>query len=133
MDDLEVLSARDWVDLYIRTGPFYSLGKTTKASKNAKALIDEAAQSGKLKEAAQTPKKVRTAYKNNAFHIDLQQPQNKEGQYKMAIQLNEVGKGDPSTIGQVAIYGNFTPSDKRVSPLPFPIRLIILTLVSDTN
>lgn len=114
LGDLDVLEARDWVDLYVRTGPFHPDGKTSKVSANAKAFIHEAKQGGKLSNAAAPGNSAKTTHQNNAFHLDRQQPTNANGQRKVAVQLNKVGKGSPSTISQVAIHGNAHPSDNKV-------------------
>jgi len=115
LGDLEVLEARDWVDLYIRTGPFHPDGKTTKVATNAKTFINEAKNGGKLSNAAAPGSSAKTTHQNNAFHLDRQQPTNANGQRKVAVQLNSVRKGDPSTISQVAIHGNARPSDNKVA------------------
>lgn len=115
LGDLEVLNARDWVDLYVRTGPFNEKGKTTGTLTKAKDFVDEARRKGKLTDAAARGDSARTVYHDETFHLDRQQPANAQGQRKVAVQLNHVSKGEPSTIGQVALHGAGQPLDRKVA------------------
>jgi hypothetical protein len=111
----DILDARDieLMDLEARVGPFKTdLG--TSGKEKAKNFVNDANNSGKLANAAAPGNSAKTAHADKSFHLDRQQPTNADGQRKVAVQLNQVKKGDPSTVGQVAIHGNADPSSNKV-------------------
>jgi len=87
----------------------------TAGKKQAHAFIDSAHHGGQLGTAAAAGTSAKTAKSDKTFHLDRQQPSNSAGMHKVALQLNQVKKGHPSTVGQVAIHGNHKVSDARVS------------------
>jgi hypothetical protein len=112
----ETLDARDLelMDLEARTGPF-NTQLSTSGKNSAKQFVQQGRQGGQLAGAAAPGNSAKTTLANNAFHLDRQQPTNAQGQRKVAVQLNNVGKGQPSTVGQVAIHGNSSPSSNKVA------------------
>ena len=87
----------------------------TSGRKQAHTFIDSARHGGQLGTAAAAGSSAKTAKSDKTFHLDRQQPSNSAGTHKVALQLNQVKKNHPSTVGQVAIHGNHKPSDARVS------------------
>ena len=80
--------------------------------KKAKAFIKE--HKGGVQRATEPSPDAKTYAKNAQFHLDRQQPTNKDGYHKVAIQLKNQGN-NPSTIGQVVVNKQDNPSSKRVS------------------
>jgi hypothetical protein len=110
-----ILDARDveMMELEARVGAF-NTGLSTSGKNKAKDFVNDAKHSGKLDNAAAPGSSAKTAHSDSTFHLDRQQPTNSDGQRKVAVQLNKVNKGDPSTVGQVAIHGNANPSSNKV-------------------
>ncbi|KAJ3509941.1 hypothetical protein NLJ89_g4954 [Agrocybe chaxingu] len=89
--DIDKIDARELYTLFARVGKFHVAEPSTKMA--AHAFIDKAKQGGQL----------------------VEQPANAQGQHKVAVQLNNVKKGQPSMVGQVAIHGGAEPSGGRVA------------------
>ncbi|KAJ3509939.1 hypothetical protein NLJ89_g4952 [Agrocybe chaxingu] len=110
IDDFDV---REWFDLEPRTGNFHVAAPNVK--KAAHSFINSARKGGQLSRASAGGSSARTTKADGTFHLDRQQPTNAHGSHKVAVQLNKVGKGKPSTVGQVAIHGGHQPSGGRVA------------------
>ncbi|CAA7266338.1 unnamed protein product [Cyclocybe aegerita] len=111
--EIDEFDVREWFDLEPRTGEFHAAAPNTK--KAAHAFINSAKKGGQLHRASAGGSSAKTTKSNGAFHLDRQQPTNAHGSHKVAVQLNKVGKGKPSTVGQVAIHGGHHPSGGRVA------------------
>ncbi|CAA7266335.1 unnamed protein product [Cyclocybe aegerita] len=111
--DVDEIDARELYTLFARVGKFHVAEPNTK--KAAYAFIDKAKEGGQLDRAAASGSSAKTTKSDGAFHLDRQQPTNAQGQHKVAVQLNNVKKGQPSTVGQVAIHGGAEPSGGRVA------------------
>ena len=113
LDDMLDARELEFMELEARVGPF-NTQLSTSGKNSAKNFVQQGRQGGQLASAAAPGNSAKTTLANNAFHLDRQQPTNAQGQRKVAVQLNNVGKGQPSTVGQVAIHGNASPSSNRV-------------------
>ena len=89
----------------------HSLSTTGKQA--AKAFVS-GAPAHALEDAAAGGSSARTTHQDKTFHLDRQQPSSEAYQSKVAVQLNKVKKGEPSTVGQTTVPHGYNPPAKTV-------------------
>jgi len=104
----EIADRREWVELDARTGDFANTNKDQR--ERAKDFVH--ANPVAVQKATEPSHQTGTFASNKEFHLDRQQPTNKDGNHKVAVQLN--GK-NPSTIGQVVVNKDHNVAPKTVS------------------